>query len=190
MTDHKSPEPDQLPDNHLFESKKKYTKLTKPVQIVITDFPYLPFDEFQSRFHIIEKNQLYTYTDHLERHVLELPKMNKQVKENPDSLEKWLLFLKGDRKTKGELAMQEPTFQKAYDELNQMSNDKEMRARALSRDIFLKDQMQYQDDAREEGRIQSQMESVKLLFKKEKSPLEILELLEIPLSTVHDYLSL
>lgn len=32
--------------------------------------------------------------------------------------------------------MGEPTIQKAYDELNRLSHDKEMRARALSRDMF------------------------------------------------------
>lgn len=154
---------------------------------------YLPSDEFHSTFHIIEKDKLYAYTDHLEMHVLELPKMDKQVEENPNILEKWLLFLKGDHNTKEVLAMQEPTFQKAYDELNQMSHDKEMRARALSREFFLRDQMQYQDDAREEGnyegRIQNQIESVKLLVKKGMSPLEVSNLLEMPLSVVEDYLS-
>ena len=47
--------------------------------------------------------------------------------------------------------MGESTFQKAYDELDRISQDKEMRARALSRDMFLLDQAMYRQDAREEG---------------------------------------
>ena len=158
------------------ETRKNFIKLKKSLQIVVTNFSYLPSDEFHSTFHIIEKDQLYIYTDHLE---------------------KWLLFLKGDKKTKEELAMRESTFQKAYDELGRISQDKEMRARALSRDMFLLDQAMYRQDAREEGlaegreegREQGKIEFVKLLHANGSSPSEISTLLGLPVLTIEQYLS-
>ena len=179
------------------EVGKELFKLKKSIQIVVTNFSYLPSDEFHSTFHIIEKDQLYIYTDHLEMHVLELPKMTKQMNEAPSQLEKWLLFLKGDKKTKEELAMGESTFQKAYDELDRISQDKEMRARALSRDMFLLDQAMYRQDAREEGlaegreegREEGKIEFVKLLHANGSSPSEISTLLGLPVLTIEQYLS-
>jgi len=179
------------------ETRKNFIKLKKSLQIVVTNFSYLPSDEFHSTFHIIEKDQLYIYTDHLEMHVLELPKMTKQMNEAPSQLEKWLLFLKGDKKTKEELAMRESTFQKAYDELDRISQDKEMRARALSRDMFLLDQAMYRQDAREEGlaegreegREEGKIEFVKLLHANGSSPSEISTLLGLPVLTIEQYLS-
>lgn len=126
-------------------------------------------------------------------HVLELPKMTKQMNEDPSQLEKWLLFLKGDKKTKEELAMRESTFQKAYDELDRISQDKEMRARALSQDMFLIDQAMYWQDAREEGlaegRVLERKEFVKLLHANGSSPSEIATLLGLPVLTIEQYLS-
>lgn len=130
-------------------------------------------------------------------HVLELPKMKKKINEDPSQLEKWLLFLKGDKKTKQELAMRESTFQKVYDELDRISQDKEMRARALSRDMFLIDQAMYRQDAREEGvaegraagKEEGKIEFVKLLHSKGSSPSEIATLLDLPILTIEEYLS-
>lgn len=170
------------------DAGKELIKLQKSIQIVITNFSYLPSDEFHSTFHIIEKDRLFIYTDHLEMHVLEMSKVKEEFDEDLDELEKWILFLKGNRKVKEALAMEEPTFQKAYDELDRISHDKEMRARALSRDMFLKDQAQYRYDAREEGREEGRKEVVELLFKKGSTPLEISSLLEMPLNVVEKYL--
>ena len=93
--------------------------------------------------------------------------------------------------------MRESTFQKAYDELDRISQDKEMRARALSRDMFLLDQAMYRQDAREEGlaeglaegRVAERIELVKLLHAKGSSPSEIATLFDLPVLTIEQYLS-
>lgn len=69
-----------------------------------------------------------------------------------DLLTKWMLFLSGDDKTKGEVAMTDMGIEKAYDELHRISEDEVMRERAIARDKWLSDQATRREQARREGK--------------------------------------
>lgn len=80
-----------------------YGKLRKCIHVGILDFILLPEDEeYYSRFHIWEDRRRRKYTDKLEVHIIELPKL---IRRNyPDSeLLNWARFLNG--KGKEELQM-------------------------------------------------------------------------------------
>ncbi len=63
-----------------------------------------------------------------------------------------MLFLSGDDKTKEELAMTDMGIEKAYDELQRISEDEVMRERAIARDKWLSDQATRREQARREGK--------------------------------------
>ncbi|WP_318618305.1 hypothetical protein [Sporosarcina sp. YIM B06819] len=91
------------------------------------------------------------------------------------------------------------------DEPNRISHEKEMSARALSRDMFLIDQAMYRQDAREEGRAEGfkigyaeaiekgkaevGREFTHILYAKGYSLAEISDLFNLPLPVIEDYLS-
>ncbi len=101
----------------------------------------------------MEKEKLIKFTDHLEIHVLELPKVQPTEElTDEDLLTKWMLFLSGDDKTKEELAMTDMGIEKAYDELHRISQDEVMRERAIARDKWLSDQATRREQARKEGK--------------------------------------
>ena len=142
------------------KSGDSYSQLKKTVQISIANFKFLQNEHFHSTFHLLEKNGRIKFTDHLELHVLELPKVKlfEQLKDQ-DDLTKWMLFLSGDDKMKGELAMADMGIEKAYAELNRVSEDEVMRERAIARDKWLWDQATRREQAVIEGRKEGKEEA-------------------------------
>ncbi|MCG7335921.1 Rpn family recombination-promoting nuclease/putative transposase [Sporosarcina sp. ACRSM] len=133
------------------EVGKDYILLKKAIQIVITNFKMLSKKHFHSMFQLIDPEDGTVFSDHLEIHVLELPKFRKYQLHDMNALEKWLLFLKSDKQTKEELAMESPIMKEAFEEIQRLSQDPKTRALAISREIQLKDQMQREYEARMEG---------------------------------------
>jgi len=100
-------------------------------------------------------------------------------------------------------------FREEEDEPNRISHEKEMSARALSRDMFLLDQAMYRQDAREEGfkigfaegvaevmaeaiekgRAEVGREFTHILYAKGYSPAEISDVFNLPLPVIEQYLS-
>lgn len=130
---------------------EEYTKLTRAIQIIISDFNMFPTKQTHRKFRLMDEVDHVVFTDHIEVHVLQLPKRkNKNIKEATD-LEKWLMFLKGDRKEKEELAMESSMMKDAHQEIERLSQDPETRRLADYWDHQLRGQMQFIADAKEQG---------------------------------------
>ncbi|WP_246231699.1 Rpn family recombination-promoting nuclease/putative transposase [Sporosarcina jiandibaonis] len=128
-----------------------YTKLRKAIQIIITDFKLLKEKDYHNLFQISNKKSNLLLSDHLEIRVLELPKLRIKNIMDANELERWLLFLKSDEKTKEALAMESPTMREAFEEIDRLSQNPETRRLADFREQELKDILQREADAREEG---------------------------------------
>ena len=76
------------------EQGQKYDVLKKCVSISILDFElFKDQEEFYSSFHIREDKKNFLYTDKMEFHVIELPKLPKKLKENTSDIYiKWLFI--------------------------------------------------------------------------------------------------
>lgn len=129
----------------------EYIQLNRAIQIIITNFKLLPKVHFHSMFQLIDPEDGMVFTDHAEIHVLELPKLQAQQLEDTDALEKWLLFLNGNKYMKEALAMESPTMKEAFEEIQRLSDDPETRRIAEYRDSQLRGQLQREYDARKEG---------------------------------------
>ncbi|MCI9080483.1 MAG: hypothetical protein HFH68_16515, partial [Lachnospiraceae bacterium] len=89
-------------------------------------FCYKNEPAFYSCFHIREDTRNFIYTDKMEFHVIELPKLQKELKEGCSSLELWAKFISAERKEEFDMiAKQDVYIQSAYDKLQVISQDKQ-----------------------------------------------------------------
>jgi len=95
-----------------------YDVLKKCVNISILDFELIPDDpEFYSCFHLREDTRHTLYTDKIEFHVIELPKLPKKLRDG-DSVLLWGKFLNAERKEEFDmLAEQDEYIRSAYEQL-------------------------------------------------------------------------
>ena len=128
-----------------------YIQLNKSIQIIITNFKLLPKAHFHSMFQLIDPEDGTLFSDHVEIHVIELPKLKIRQLKDTGALEKWLLFLKGNKQMKEALAMESSTMKEAFEEIRRLSEDPATRRIAEYRDFQLRDQIQREYDARKEG---------------------------------------
>ena len=79
------------------------------------------------------------YTDLMEIHILELPKMPKERK-NETELMKWMRFLGGKKREDfKKMAEKNPEMQEAYDMLDRMSADEKARLEYEARQKLIRD---------------------------------------------------
>jgi len=130
---------------------KGYRELRKAIQIIITDFVLLEEEDYHSLFQVSNKKTKSLLSNHLEIHVLELPKLRTNNIIEVTELERWILFLKSDAKTKEALAMESTTMREAFEEIERLSRNPETRRLADFREQELMDIMQREEDAREYG---------------------------------------
>ncbi|KAA0964844.1 Rpn family recombination-promoting nuclease/putative transposase [Sporosarcina sp. ANT_H38] len=133
------------------EVQKLYRQLKKAVQIVIVNFSLLPKSHYHSMFQLMDPEDSTIFSSHLEIHVLELPKLQVESIIEMNDLEKWLLFMKSDKKTKEALAVESSTLKEALSQIERLSQNPETRRMAISREIHLKDQLQREEDAESRG---------------------------------------
>ncbi|WP_318618242.1 Rpn family recombination-promoting nuclease/putative transposase [Sporosarcina sp. YIM B06819] len=126
-------------------------ELKKTIKIVITDFVLLPKRHYHSTFQVMDPEGGTIFFSHLEIHVLELPKLQAKSIADANDLEKWLLFMKGDNKTKEALAVESSTLKEALSQIERLSQNPETVKMAISREIHLKDQLQREEDAEFRG---------------------------------------
>ena len=151
-------------DRSLFYLAKMFTEQIKPgesyrllkkcVSISILDF-VLFNDEanFYSCFHIMEDTRHFRYTDKMEFHVIELPKL--PVKEDYSKLELWAKFINAEKKEEFDmLAKKDPYIDSAYRQLQIISQDEQMRMEYEAREKAMRDysEMMYEADMRGEER--------------------------------------
>lgn len=119
---------------------ENYDVLVKCIQISILDFAILKdTDEWYSCFHLREDKRGSLYSDKLEFHVLELPKLgNYQEPEN--ELLQWAKFLNGKREEDfREMAEKNEYINEAYQILKNISADDKKRVEYESREKAIRD---------------------------------------------------
>ena len=138
------------------EAGQDYHVFKKCVGISILDFILFPDDEnFYSSFHIREDSRHTIYTDKMEFHVLELPKLPEELIDGSSDILLWTKFINAERKEEFDmLAEKNPYIESAYQRLRVISQDKQKRLEYEAREKAVRDYNQSMLEAREEGREQ------------------------------------
>ena len=168
------------------ETGQSYLKLKKSIQIVITDFKLLSKLHCHSKFQLIDTDNGALFSHHAEIHVLELPKVSEKQLPDLDDLGKWLLFLKGDKQLKEALSLESSTLEEAFEEIRRLSQDPKTRALAISREIGLKDQLQRELDAREDGKEEGQREIILNMLDSGLSIEMIAQAVKLPIEKINE----
>ncbi len=125
-----------------------YTVFKKCVNISILDFVLFPDDpNFYSCFHIWEDNRHTLFTDKMEFHIIELPKLPAEITEHGNTVLSWAKFISAERKEDFEMAAKEsPYIASAYKHLHLISQDEQKR---LEYDARLKAQLDHNQMVKE-----------------------------------------
>ena len=135
------------------EQGQKYDVLKKCVSISILDFNLFKEEPgFYSCFHIREDTHGFLYTDKMEFHVIELPKLPAELKEDCAGLELWAKFINAERKEEFDmLAEKDPYINSAYQQLQVISQDKQKRLEYEAREKAVRDYNQGMYEAEQRG---------------------------------------
>lgn len=135
------------------EQGQKYDVLKKCVNISILDFILFKDEaEFYSCFHIREDTRNFLYTDKMEFHVIELPKLPAGLKEDCSELELWAKFINAERKEEFEMLAERNSYiDSAYKQLQVISQDKQMRMEYEAREKAVRDYNQGMYEAEQRG---------------------------------------
>ncbi len=96
-------------------SGQDYTVFKKCVGISILDFDLFKGEsEFYSCFHLREDTRRTLYTDKLEFHVVELPKLPKELKEDSDEILLWAKFINAEKRRNLTCWRKEPPISKRH----------------------------------------------------------------------------
>ena len=139
------------------EPGQDYNLLKKCVSISILDFDLFKGEtEFYSCFHLREDARSFVYTDKIEFHIIELPKLPAQLMENSGSIELWGRFISSEKKEDFDmLAQKDPYIESAYERLQIISQDKQKRMEYEAREKAVRDYNQaiYEAERRGEQRV-------------------------------------
>jgi len=135
------------------EAGQDYDVLKKCVSISILDFDLFQKEtEFYSCFHLREDTRHFLYTDKMEFHVIELPKLPEELKEDCNDIELWAKFINSEKKEDFDmLANKNSYINSAYQRLQLISQDKEKRLEYEAREKAIRDHNQMLKEAREQG---------------------------------------
>ena len=130
-----------------------YDVFKKCISINILNFTLFPKDtEFYSCFRILEETRHTLYTDKMEFHVLELPKLPKELTEDSNRILLWAKFINAERKEDFEmLAKKDVYIDHAYQQLQRISQDKEKRLEYEAREKAIRDYNQMIQEAEQRG---------------------------------------
>ena len=143
-----------------------YTLFKKCVSISILDFKLFEQEpEFYSCFHILEDSRNFLYTDKMEFHVLELPKLPKELKEDSSDIELWGKFINAERKEEFVMLAEKNTYiDSAYQHLQLISQDKEKRMEYEAREKAIRDYNQGILEAEQRGETRATKRIAKTLL--------------------------
>ena len=110
------------------EKGGQYRSLKKCVHIGILDFVLFEGEEsYYSRFHLWEDERKLKYSDKLEIHICELPKLRKYAHPETELLN-WMRFINAEKEEEmEEMAERNGYIQAAYDDLKMLSADEQKR---------------------------------------------------------------
>ncbi len=125
----------------------------KCVSISILNFTLFPGEaDFYSCFHIREDTRNFLYTDKMEFHVIELPKLPEELQDDSSDLELWAKFIDAERKEVFDmLADKNPYIESAYQKLQIISQDKDKRLEYEAREKAIRDYNEGLLEAEERG---------------------------------------
>lgn len=132
---------------------ESYRVFKKCVNISILDFILFPKEtDFYSSFHIREDTRNFLYTDKMEFHLIELPKLPQELREGSSDLELWAKFIDAERKEVFDmLAEKNPYIESAYRKLQIISQDQEKRLAYEAREKAIRDYNEGLLEAEERG---------------------------------------
>ena len=156
------------------EIDQKYSNFKKCIGINLLDFNYIDQTEkFHTVWHIREDSEHIKYTDTVEWHVVELPKLP-SIPDGTD-LYKWVQFLKAETKEEFEMIVQGNHYlESALKRLEVISQDEQKRLEYTARQKTLYDYNTFMeenydrgyDDGRAEGKEEGKAEEQKKLSDK------------------------
>lgn len=164
---------------------ESYDKLMKCVSISILDFKLFREErDFYSCFHLWEDTRRFLYTDQLEFHVLELPKLPDELLDDSSNVLLWARFINAERKEEFEmLAERDQYINSAYQSLRIISQDREKRAEYEAREKALRDHTQFMLEAREDGEARGERKTILRLLET-LSPEQTAAALKMPLEHI------
>lgn len=144
---------------------RKYSNIKKCIGINILDFTYLSNEEhFHNVFHIANDKSHRIYTDIMEWHLIELPKLPNL--DDGSSIYNWAKFINSERREDFEmLAKKDEYLDEAYKKLDVISQDEEKRIAYTSYIKSIMDRNNLIAEAEERGRDEER----RLLINKLKS---------------------
>ncbi len=185
------------------QAGENYTKFKKCVSISILNFNLFPDnlkntqntsnknktpdDEFYSCFHIREDNHHFLYTDKMEFHVIELPKLPKELKENNTDVLLWAKFINAEREEEFQMLASKNTYiDSAYERLQVISQDKQKQLEYEARQKAILDYNQMVLEATEKGFEQGIESVAKKLIIANYPTSTIVELTDIPANVIEE----
>ena len=164
------------------EKGQKYDVLKKCVSISILDFILFEGEpEFYSRFHILEDTRHFAYTDKMEFHVIELPKLPKKLREDSSHIELWAKFINSESKEEFDMiAEKDPYIRSAYDQLQVISQDKQKRMEYEAREKAIRDYNQGIFEAVQRGEKQQSIKIAKKLITMGYPTEQIMQITDLP----------
>ena len=141
---------------------ENYQKLEKCIHIGILNFTMFDDNEYYSCFHFWSDKGRKLYSDKVEIHTLELPKLAKHDYPETELL-KWLQFINAETEEEFEMAAEKIEYiRKAYEDLNRISADEEKRLEYEERQRAIRDHEYfstvYKNTGLKEGRAQGLIE--------------------------------
>ena len=116
-----------------------YSNLKKCVAINLLDFSYIKqMERFHTVYHIREDSENFCYTDIMEWHIVELPKL--PSRDDGSDLYEWIRFLCAKSREEFEMAAKKSEYiNEAYQTLEVISQDEKMRLAYLARQKYIAD---------------------------------------------------
>ena len=100
----------------------------------------------------MEDTRHFKYTDKMEFHVIELPKLPKVLKEDSSRIELWAKFINAEETEEFDMiAEKDPYIQSAYNQLQIISQDKQKRLEYEAREKAIRDYNQSMYEAEQRG---------------------------------------
>ncbi len=134
----------------------EYEKLRPTISICFVNQKLFPkVAEYHLEFGLYDQKHKLCFSNHIQIHLLELPKFDLRVEQLRTPEEKWLYFLRHAATLDPDslpAPLDEPVFRKAAKELTMLTRDALERERYEAREKAYRDQISLLQEAKEEGR--------------------------------------
>jgi predicted transposase/invertase (TIGR01784 family) len=138
----------------------EYDNLPGVISILITNFSFVQYPGYHSRFRLYDEKNGLNFPDSMELNILEIPKIHKKPHQNDASpLGDWMRFFAAQKKEEFEmLAQSNPAIAEAWSVIKRLSADDSARMIAESRDKALRDFNSMKTEAHRKGKLEGLQE--------------------------------